>query len=74
MQNRHTSQRHSNHIMLDLDECIERCCAMELLEEDEVSELCERLKQILMVLGIAHPVLAAFGASSFRRARVIIGI
>jgi hypothetical protein len=36
--------------MLDLDECIERCCNMEILEQEEVVQLCERLKQILMVL------------------------
>jgi hypothetical protein len=36
--------------MRDLDECIERCCNMEILEQEEVVQLCERLKQILMVL------------------------
>ena len=35
--------------MLDVDECIERCCAMELLEEEEVSQLCAKLKETLMV-------------------------
>ena len=35
--------------MLDLDDCIERCCNMQLLEQEEVVQLCERLKQILMV-------------------------
>lgn len=46
--------------VMDLDACIERCCAMELLEEDEIAELCARLKEILMdapnVSMIASPV------------------
>jgi serine/threonine-protein phosphatase PPG1 len=46
--------------MLDLDAAIERCCAMELLDEDEVEQLCARLKEILMdapnVSRISSPV------------------
>ena len=34
--------------MLDVDECIEKCYAMEHLEEEEVAEICARLKEILM--------------------------
>ena len=34
--------------MLDVDECIEKCYAMEHLEEEEVAEICARLKEMLM--------------------------
>lgn len=34
--------------MLDVDECIERCCAMEMLQEEDISLLCARLKEMLM--------------------------
>ena len=34
--------------MLDLDECLERCCALEPLAEEEGTQLCRRYKEILM--------------------------
>jgi len=38
--------------MLDVEECMERCLGMEFLEEEEVSQLCGRFKEILMVMPV----------------------